>query len=58
MQIYIIAVGKIKDEFLREGVAEYEKRLRPYLNLKIVELTEEKRSASASQSAEKTAIVK
>ena len=44
MQIHIIAVGKIKEEFLREGVAEYEKRLRPYLNLKIVELTEEKRS--------------
>ena len=58
MQIHIIAVGKIKEEFLREGVAEYEKRLRPYLNLKIVELTEEKRSASASPSAEKTAIVK
>lgn len=58
MQIHIIAVGKIKEKFLREGVAEYEKRLRPYLNLKIVELTEEKRSASASQSEEKTAIVK
>jgi len=58
MQIHIIAVGKIKEEFLRKGVAEYEKRLRPYLNLKIVELTEEKRSASASPSAEKTAIVK
>ncbi|HET6581489.1 MAG TPA: 23S rRNA (pseudouridine(1915)-N(3))-methyltransferase RlmH [Methanoregula sp.] len=58
MQIHIIAVGKIKEEYLREGVAEYEKRLRPYLNLMIVELTEEKRSASASQSAEKTAIVK
>jgi len=58
MQIHIIAVGKIKEKFLREGVAEYEKRLRPYLNLKIVELSEEKRSASASPSAEKTAIVK
>ena len=52
MQIHIIAVGKIKEKFLREGIAEYEKRLRPYLNLKIVELPEEKRSASASQSAE------
>ena len=58
MQIHIIAIGKIKEEFLREGVTEYEKRLRPYLNLKVVELTEEKRSASASLSAEKTAIVK
>ena len=58
MQIHIIAVGKIKEKFLREGFDEFEKRLRPYLNLKIVELTEEKRSASASPSAENTAIVK
>jgi 23S rRNA (pseudouridine1915-N3)-methyltransferase len=58
MQIHIIAVGKIKEGFIREGIAEYEKRLRPCLNLKIVELAEEKRSASASLSAEKTAIMK
>ena len=43
MQIKIIAVGKIKEKYLREGVAEYEKRLRPYVKLQILELVEEKR---------------
>jgi len=56
MQVHIIAVGKIKEPFLREGIAEYEKRLRPYLNLKIVELPEEKRQVSAQKSAEKSAM--
>jgi 23S rRNA (pseudouridine1915-N3)-methyltransferase len=52
MQIKIIAIGKIKEAFLREGIAEYEKRLRPYVQLQIVELAEEKRPASASVSVE------
>jgi 23S rRNA (pseudouridine1915-N3)-methyltransferase len=56
MQVQIIAVGKIKEPFLREGIFEYEKRLRPYLNLRIVELAEEKRQVSASESAEKAAM--
>ena len=58
MQVHIIAVGKIKELFLREGIAEYEKRLRPYLDLKIVEITDEKRQVSASESAEKAAMEK
>ena len=56
MQVHIVAVGKIKEPFLREGIAEFRKRLRPYLNLKIVEVTEEKRQVSASESAEKAAL--
>jgi 23S rRNA (pseudouridine1915-N3)-methyltransferase len=58
MQIQIIAVGKIKEKFLQEGIAEYEKRLRPYVNLQIRELTEEKRHASAPVSAQKAAMEK
>jgi 23S rRNA (pseudouridine1915-N3)-methyltransferase len=58
MHIQIIAVGKIKEKYLREGIAEYEKRLRPYVNLQILELAEEKRHTSASVSAEKVAIEK
>lgn len=58
MQILIIAIGKIKEKFLREGIAEYEKRLRPYVTLQIRELAEEKRPVSASISAEKTALEK
>jgi 23S rRNA (pseudouridine1915-N3)-methyltransferase len=58
MHIQIIAVGKIKEKFLREGIAEYEKRLRPYVNLQILELAEEKRHTTSSISAEKAAMEK
>jgi 23S rRNA (pseudouridine1915-N3)-methyltransferase len=58
MQVQIIAVGKIKEKYLREGIAEYEKRLRPYVNLQILELAEEKRHSSVSVSAEKAATEK
>lgn len=52
MQIRIIAVGKIKERYLQEGIAEYEKRLRPYAKLQVVELAEEKRPLSASTAIE------
>ena len=55
MQIRIIAVGKIKERFLQEGIFEFEKRLRPYAKLQIVELTDEKHPASATPSIEKVA---
>jgi len=58
MQVQIIAVGKIKEKYLREGIAEYEKRLRQYVNLQILELAEEKRHSSMSVSAEKAATEK
>jgi len=51
MQITIIAVGKIKEKFLQEAIAEYEKRLRPYLKLHVTEIPEEKRPVSATESA-------
>lgn len=55
MQIRIIAVGKIKEKYLQEGIAEYEKRLRPYAKVQIVEITEEKRPLSASPAIESAA---
>jgi 23S rRNA (pseudouridine1915-N3)-methyltransferase len=58
MQIQVIAVGKIKEKFLQEGIAEYEKRLRPYVNLQIREIGEEKRPVAASVSTEKAAMEK
>ena len=48
MQVRIIAVGKIKERFLTEGIAEYEKRLTPYLKLAIVEVADEKRGVHSS----------
>ena len=58
MQIRIIAIGKIKERFLQDGIAEYEKRLRPYVKLQIVELPDEKRPASASPATESAAMEK
>ncbi|ADL08933.1 23S rRNA (pseudouridine(1915)-N(3))-methyltransferase RlmH [Thermosediminibacter oceani] len=42
MNITIIAVGKIKESYLREGIKEYEKRLKPYCTLRIIEVDEER----------------
>jgi 23S rRNA (pseudouridine1915-N3)-methyltransferase len=58
MQIRVIAVGKIKEKFLQDGIAEYEKRLRPYAKVLIVELADEKRPASASPATEAAAMEK
>jgi len=58
MQIRVIAVGKIKEKFLQEGIAEYEKRLRSYAKLQIIEIPDEKRPASASPATESAAIEK
>lgn len=38
MAIYILAPGKTKQHFIREGIAEYEKRLKKYLKVKLIEL--------------------
>lgn len=42
LSIRILALGKIKEPYLRQGLAEYAKRLTPLLRLHIVELPDEK----------------
>ena len=42
MKITVVCAGKLKEKYLRDGVAEYEKRLRPYANLQIIEISEER----------------
>ena len=58
MQIRVIAVGRIKEKYLQDGIAEYEKRLRPYAKVQIVEIAEEKRPAFATPSVERIALEK
>jgi 23S rRNA (pseudouridine1915-N3)-methyltransferase len=48
MNIKIIAVGKLKEKYLKEGIAEYLKRLKPYAKVEIIEVAEEKEPANAS----------
>ena len=39
MKIKIIALGKIKEKFLKDGIDEFMKRLTPYTSIEIVELS-------------------
>ncbi|QDP41986.1 23S rRNA (pseudouridine(1915)-N(3))-methyltransferase RlmH [Radiobacillus deserti] len=42
MKITIIAVGKLKEKYLKQGIQEYVKRLGAYANIDIIELPDEK----------------
>lgn len=48
MQITLMTVGKIKESYWRNAIAEYEKRLSKYCKLKIVEVADEKTPDAAS----------
>jgi 23S rRNA (pseudouridine1915-N3)-methyltransferase len=41
MRITIIAVGKVREKYLEQGIAEYLKRLRRYATVSIIEVAEE-----------------
>ncbi|HOJ11858.1 MAG TPA: 23S rRNA (pseudouridine(1915)-N(3))-methyltransferase RlmH [Clostridiales bacterium] len=41
MKVTIIAVGKIKENYLKEGIKEYSKRLSRYCNLEIIEVPDQ-----------------
>ncbi len=56
MQIHIIAVGKLKERYLLQGIAEYAKRLGPYAKLNITEVADEK--APEALSAAEEAIIR
>lgn len=40
MDIYIICVGKIKEKYINEGISEFSKRLKPFVNFNVIELKE------------------
>ena len=41
VKINMICIGKIKDKYIRDGISEFSKRLSRYVNLNIIELSEE-----------------
>lgn len=53
MQIDIIAVGKVKESYLRDAIAEYSKRLSRYCKLDIIEVADEKTPEHASEGVER-----
>ena len=52
MRITILCVGKIKEKFYRDAIAEYEKRLSRYCKLEIIEVSDEKTPDGASEVVE------
>ena len=52
MKITLLTVGKIKEKFLRDAIAEYSKRLSKYCKLEIIEVADEKTPDNASETVE------
>ena len=52
MKITIVTVGKIKEKYWRDAIAEYTKRLSKYCKLEIVETADEKTPDHASAAVE------
>ncbi len=52
MKITVITVGKIKEKYLRDAIAEYAKRLSRYCKLEIVEVADEKTPDQAGGTVE------
>jgi len=55
-RIRIVAVGKIKEKFLTEGIREFVKRLGPFCRLEIIEIDEERMPDSPSQAEKEKAL--
>ena len=53
MKITVIAVGKIKEKYLKDALAEYSKRLSRYCRLEILEVADEKTLDNASETVER-----
>ena len=52
MKITVLTVGKIKEKYLRDAIAEYTKRLSRYCKLEIIEVADEKTPDNASETVE------
>ncbi len=52
MRITLVTVGKLKEKYLRDAVAEYAKRLGKYCKLEIIEVADEKTAERASEAQE------
>ena len=53
MKITLITVGKIKEKFYTDAIAEYSKRLSRYCKLEIIQVADEKTPDKASEAEER-----
>jgi 23S rRNA (pseudouridine1915-N3)-methyltransferase len=58
MHIQIVAVGKLKEKYWTDGIAEYMKRLGPYAKMQITEVADEKAPDNMSEAEEEQVKVK
>ncbi len=58
MKITLITVGKIKERYLKDALAEYEKRLQKYCSLSILEVADENVPEGANEAERKTVLDK
>ena len=57
MRFYVICIGKLKDAYLRDGVVEFVKRMRPYGGITITELNESKIGDKPSDADRKQVVI-
>lgn len=48
MKVKVISVGKLKEKYLKDGIAEYTKRLGRFAKMELIELADEKTPDNAS----------
>ena len=53
MKFTLLAIGKIKEKWMRQGIEEYVKRLKPVAPLEIIAQDEEKMSENPSPAMRK-----
>ena len=49
MRVTVIAAGRLKEKYLREGIDEYLKRLKPFAQMNIIEIADEAIPEGASK---------
>ncbi|MBJ8350071.1 23S rRNA (pseudouridine(1915)-N(3))-methyltransferase RlmH [Streptococcus zalophi] len=58
MKIKLLVVGKLKEKYLKEGIAEYVKRLERFTKVEIIEVSDEKTPDQASQAENRNILEK
>jgi 23S rRNA (pseudouridine1915-N3)-methyltransferase len=56
MHIQIVSVGKLKESYLVQGIAEYVKRLGPYARVTLIEVSDEKAPEVLSAAEERQVV--
>lgn len=49
MYILVISVGKVKEKYIKMGIAEFSKRLGPYCRLQLIEVNDEQAAEQLSE---------